>query len=85
MSRNELDGLDSPDKYPNGFGAILSLTYKNIESPLGADEPWNNKSEFESQLSRAQPHLVFNSPDEMNHTIHTFGKLSNRRLLYRYL
>jgi hypothetical protein len=52
---------------------VLNLSYKNSESPQAAEEPWTNRSDFEIQLTKAQPSLLFTSQDEMNHIIQTFG------------
>lgn len=72
FSKNDLDGLDSLDKYPESFHVLLSLDYKNIEAPQTSEEPWHNRNEFDSQISHAPQHILFNNQDEMSHMIKTF-------------
>ncbi len=74
FNRNELDGLDTPDKYPEKFGVVLSLKYQNVESPIVGEEAWFNRREFDSQMLKAQPNTLFNATDEMNHVMQTFRK-----------
>lgn len=71
--RNELDGLDTLDKYPDPFQIVLNLDYKNIESPQSAEEPWRNPGELMGQLSKTGRHLLFQSQDEMNQFVNVFG------------
>lgn len=73
IERNELDGLDSADKYPEPFQIVLNLDYKNIESPQASEEVWHHPAELENQLSRATKQLVFQSADEMNQFTKIFG------------
>lgn len=60
-----MDGLDSLEKYPDSFNVILSFEYKNNQSPLALEEPWNNQAEFNRLLNNATQSLLFNTPDEM--------------------
>ena len=73
FNKNELDGLDTPEKYPDNFGVLLCLSYKNVESSLAAEEPWFKRADFEAQIAKTQPHILFNSAEEMQHIMQTFG------------
>ncbi len=67
-----MDGLDSLEKYPDSFGVILNFEYKNNQSPLALEEPWNNQAEFNRLLNNVTQTLLFNSPDEMNQLIQVY-------------
>ena len=73
MFRNELDGLDTADKYPDPFQIVLNLDYKSNESPQAAEETWYNQSELCTNLARAGKNLIFQSGDEMNQFVNVFG------------
>ena len=72
--RNELDGLDTPDKYPDTFHLVLSFDFKNIQSPSAAEESWSNRNDFENQLHNAQPNILFSSQEEMDTIRRVYGK-----------
>lgn len=73
FDRNELDGLDTPDKYPDPFQIVLNLDYKSNESPQAAEETWYNQAELCNGLSRVGKNMLFQSPDEMNQFVNVFG------------
>ena len=74
FERNDLDALDSADKYPDPFQIVLNLDYKSIEPPPAAtEEVWYNPSDLNAQLSKANKQLLFQSQDEMNQFTSIFG------------
>ncbi len=73
---NELDGLDSVDKYPDSFHVILNFEFKNNPSPLASEEAWYNKEEFFNLISKASPNALFANPDELNQLTQIYGKFS---------
>ena len=69
FNKNDLDGLDSPDKYPDTFHLLINLDYKaNLQAPQVGDEPWANRDEFDEQVRRAtnSPQTLFTSHEELN-------------------
>jgi hypothetical protein len=73
LKRNELDGLDSPDKYPDSFHVVLNMELKTNQSPLASEEPWNYYNDFETLMSQQNQPLLFSSNEEMNQLLHIFG------------
>ncbi len=72
FKQNELDGLDSADKYPNGFKILLSLEYKSSQSAGYMEEPWSNQQEFNSQLVNVPTQILFNSSNEMSELLKVY-------------
>jgi cyclin G-associated kinase len=83
FKRNELDGLDTLDKYPETYGVALALSFKNSEAPQAGEEPWANRDELEIQLTKASQNILFTSQDEMTHTIQTFGRIIFYQHIFR--
>lgn len=74
--RNELDGLDSADKYPDPFQIVLNLDYKSIEPPPAAtEEVWYNRASLSSDMSKAGKQLLFQTQDELIQFTNIFGML----------
>ena len=65
FTKNDLDGLDSNEKYPEPFNLLLNLDYKNIQSPLASEEVWHNRHEFDSNVCQAMPSILFTNENEM--------------------
>jgi cyclin G-associated kinase len=76
FTKNDLEGLDSPDKYPDKFSVVLNCELKNSRSPLVDEEIWNNRDELASTLNKASRlrNLIFSNPDELNQLVKVFGR-----------
>ncbi|CAF0846121.1 unnamed protein product, partial [Brachionus calyciflorus] len=72
FNKNQLDCLDAPDKYPDQFHILASIEYKNIESPIASEDPWNNTLEFESQIRKIPKNLLFTNQEEMSQLIKVY-------------
>ncbi len=70
-----MDGLDSPEKYPDSFHVVLNMELKTNQSPLATEEPWNYYKDFEMLMSQQNQPLLFSSNEEMNQLIHIFSDL----------
>lgn len=81
--RHELDHLDTPDKYPEGFLVTLDLVVSTREKQLPPQScPWNK---FNAKAST--PRLLFSRKEEFNDTMDELGKLyhvSGPSVMYLY-
>jgi len=71
--KDDLDGLDSADKYPGSFAVVLNMDLKSSVSPMSTDEPWTNREQFDALLPRGPQSILFSDPTEMERLVHIFG------------
>ena len=70
LSRQELDHLDTPDKYPEGFLVTLNLTVATKEKQMSPQScPWNKLN-----AKSATPKLLFFTKEEYNETASELGE-----------
>ncbi len=80
FTKNDLDGLDSNEKYPDTFQVVLNLDYKNSQSPAATEECWHNRHEFDQQVCKSSvPDILFASHDEMTACLKSY---SNKKKVY---
>jgi len=73
FKKDDLDGLDSGDKYPSSFSVVLNMDLKSNVSPMSTDEPWTNPEQFESLVPKVPQSILFSDPNEMERLVHIFG------------
>jgi cyclin G-associated kinase len=73
FTKNDLDGLDSNEKYPESFSLVLNLDYKqNQRAAAGSEEPWHMRNEFDELVKSAQATCLFQTQEEMNRTLRSY-------------
>jgi cyclin G-associated kinase len=80
FNKNDLDYLDSAEKYPEGFQVILNMELKSSQSPLANEEPWNTQ-ELKYNLNSARSECLFTNAQEISQFRQIFDK--TRRVVYK--